>query len=200
MYLYHFFEKATGPFRNLSDLSVEEAWDVVNRIRVERPNTQCAQRHDKYVEYRVKGDNVAATKYKEMANDELKHAMYEHEWAVKEIEKRVRDKNNDVVIQSAIAEANMIKQLDIRCTGPDQFAGRLSGGNQQKVCLARAITMNAKLLIVSTTSSADFCNPFGSDFTCFYGNCCFCRRKHYHLDHYCSCCILYPEHSCKSRN
>jgi len=44
---------------------------------------------------------------------------------------------------------NMIKALDIRCTGPDQYAGRLSGGNQQKVCLARAITMEPKLLIVS---------------------------------------------------
>lgn len=44
---------------------------------------------------------------------------------------------------------DMIKQLDIRCTGPEQFAGRLSGGNQQKVCLARAITMDPKLLIVS---------------------------------------------------
>ena len=44
---------------------------------------------------------------------------------------------------------DMIKQLDIRCTGPEQFAGRLSGGNQQKVCLARAITMGPKLLIVS---------------------------------------------------
>lgn len=43
----------------------------------------------------------------------------------------------------------MIKQLDIRCTGPEQYAGRLSGGNQQKVCLARALTMNPKLLIVS---------------------------------------------------
>jgi len=43
----------------------------------------------------------------------------------------------------------MIKKLDIRCTGPDQYAGRLSGGNQQKVCLARALTMNPKLLIVS---------------------------------------------------
>jgi len=43
----------------------------------------------------------------------------------------------------------MIEQLDIRCTGPDQEAGSLSGGNQQKVCLARAITMNPKLLIVS---------------------------------------------------
>ena len=43
----------------------------------------------------------------------------------------------------------MIKALDIRCTGPEQYAGRLSGGNQQKVCLARAITMEPKLLIVS---------------------------------------------------
>lgn len=43
----------------------------------------------------------------------------------------------------------MIEQLDIRCTGPEQYAGRLSGGNQQKVCLARALTMQPKLLIVS---------------------------------------------------
>lgn len=34
------------------------------------------------------------------------------QWAVKEIQKRTRDKNNEVVVQSAIAEANMIKQLD----------------------------------------------------------------------------------------
>ncbi|MED4014534.1 MULTISPECIES: serine/threonine protein kinase [Sutcliffiella] len=34
------------------------------------------------------------------------------QWAVKEIEKRARDKNNEVIIQSAIAEANMIKRLD----------------------------------------------------------------------------------------
>ena len=44
---------------------------------------------------------------------------------------------------------DMIKALDIRCTGPEQYSGRLSGGNQQKVCLARAITMEPKLLIVS---------------------------------------------------
>ncbi|MBQ3077967.1 MAG: sugar ABC transporter ATP-binding protein [Clostridia bacterium] len=44
---------------------------------------------------------------------------------------------------------SMIEALDIRCTGPEQYAGRLSGGNQQKVCLARAITMEPKLLVVS---------------------------------------------------
>jgi simple sugar transport system ATP-binding protein len=44
---------------------------------------------------------------------------------------------------------DMVKQLDIRCTGTNQRAGALSGGNQQKVCLARALTLNPKLLIVS---------------------------------------------------
>lgn len=34
------------------------------------------------------------------------------QWAVKEIKKRVKDRNNEIVIQSAIAEANLIKQLD----------------------------------------------------------------------------------------
>ena len=43
----------------------------------------------------------------------------------------------------------MIKDLDIRCTGPQQLSGRLSGGNQQKVCLARALTLNPKVLFVS---------------------------------------------------
>jgi len=43
----------------------------------------------------------------------------------------------------------MIKVLDIRCTGPKQAVGSLSGGNQQKVCLARALTMRPDLLIVS---------------------------------------------------
>ena len=41
---------------------------------------------EKYVECKAKGDTAKATRYKEMANDELKHAMYQHEWAVKAIE------------------------------------------------------------------------------------------------------------------
>ena len=44
---------------------------------------------------------------------------------------------------------NMIRDLDIRCTGPGQVVKRLSGGNQQKVCLSRAITMKPEVLFVS---------------------------------------------------
>lgn len=43
----------------------------------------------------------------------------------------------------------MIKELDIRCTSAAQSTGSLSGGNQQKVCVARALTQEPDLLLVS---------------------------------------------------
>lgn len=44
---------------------------------------------------------------------------------------------------------DMIKELDIRCFSSLQATGTLSGGNQQKVCIARALTMNPKMIFVS---------------------------------------------------
>lgn len=44
---------------------------------------------------------------------------------------------------------HMVETLDIRCTGIGQAAGRLSGGNQQKVCLAQALTLEPDILFVS---------------------------------------------------
>lgn len=52
LYLYHFFDKRTGPFKSLTSVSKEEAQRVIDQIKEERPNSQCAARHDKYVEYR----------------------------------------------------------------------------------------------------------------------------------------------------
>ncbi|MFA5576130.1 MAG: sugar ABC transporter ATP-binding protein [Tissierellaceae bacterium] len=42
-----------------------------------------------------------------------------------------------------------IEQLEIRCTSEKQLARNLSGGNQQKVCLAKAFATDPKLLFVS---------------------------------------------------
>lgn len=43
----------------------------------------------------------------------------------------------------------MIRELDIRCTGHAQPVKSLSGGNQQKVCIARALTLEPDILFVS---------------------------------------------------
>jgi simple sugar transport system ATP-binding protein len=42
-----------------------------------------------------------------------------------------------------------IRLLDIKCTGPRQRVGNLSGGNQQKVCLAKAFALQPDVLFVS---------------------------------------------------
>ena len=53
--------------------------------------------------------------------------------------------------QAAVTEnANKyIEELDIRCTGPNQNVRRLSGGNQQKVCIAKALTSEPRIIFVS---------------------------------------------------
>ena len=46
MYLYHFYDKRTGPFKSLSRLPLEEAKSVIEKIKAERPESLCAQRDD----------------------------------------------------------------------------------------------------------------------------------------------------------
>ena len=44
MYLYHYFDKRSGPFKSLTALSEEEAEKVLNQLKAERPDSLCAQR------------------------------------------------------------------------------------------------------------------------------------------------------------
>jgi ribose transport system ATP-binding protein len=53
----------------------------------------------------------------------------------------------DEARQAAIV-SRFIEQLDIRCAGPEQPVGQLSGGNQQKVLLARWLCTDPRLLIL----------------------------------------------------
>ena len=63
MYLYHYFDKTTGAFNNLSELSIDEAKNILNKIKAEKPNSQAALRHDKYVEYRRNCENIIRSEF-----------------------------------------------------------------------------------------------------------------------------------------
>ena len=58
MDLYHYYDRTIGPFRNLSDLSVEEAGAVLARIRQEKPGSQSAGRDPLYVEHRRRCEDI----------------------------------------------------------------------------------------------------------------------------------------------
>ncbi len=63
IYLYHYFDKAIGPFKNLSDISVEEAKAVLDDIKCRKPASQAAQRHDKYVQYRRNCESILRSEF-----------------------------------------------------------------------------------------------------------------------------------------
>ncbi|WP_315673826.1 hypothetical protein [Clostridium sp. 19966] len=59
MFLYHYFEKSVGPFRNLSDLSMDEAKLVIENIRESRSDTYAAKRDENYMKRRAAYEELA---------------------------------------------------------------------------------------------------------------------------------------------
>lgn len=57
-YLYHYYEKSKGPFQNLSDLSIEEAQQILDEIKA-RDEVFAAKRYDGYLERRRELEEVA---------------------------------------------------------------------------------------------------------------------------------------------
>ncbi len=53
MFLYHYFDKSVGPFFSLSDIPIDEAKVILNRINKEKPNAQSAHRQPTYMEDRA---------------------------------------------------------------------------------------------------------------------------------------------------
>ncbi len=47
----------------MSDLPIDEAKSILDRIKITKPNSQNAQRHDKYVEYRHNCENIIRSEF-----------------------------------------------------------------------------------------------------------------------------------------
>lgn len=58
MYLYHYYEKSSRPFLNLSELPLEEANQILEAIKEHKPNTQCAKRQSEYMKARVHYEGI----------------------------------------------------------------------------------------------------------------------------------------------
>ena len=61
MFLYHYFDKAIGAFTNLSDLSIDEANTILDKIKESKPNSQSATRHPEYMERRHRNESKLKT-------------------------------------------------------------------------------------------------------------------------------------------
>lgn len=63
MLLYHYYDKKIGPFKNLSDLSIEEANRILLTIKSEKPETMCAKRQGSYIADRRHFENILRNEF-----------------------------------------------------------------------------------------------------------------------------------------
>ena len=57
-YLYHYYEKSNGPFKNLSDLAIDEAQKVLNEIKLKN-EVFASHRYEGYLERRKELEQTA---------------------------------------------------------------------------------------------------------------------------------------------
>ena len=58
MYLYHYYDKRSGPFKSLTALPVEQRNLVLEKIKIERPDSMCAKRDLQYIEKRCRCEAI----------------------------------------------------------------------------------------------------------------------------------------------
>lgn len=64
MFLYHYFDRTIGPFRNLSDLSMEDANKILQEIASTKPNVQCAKRSSGYMQARAYYESILRSEFR----------------------------------------------------------------------------------------------------------------------------------------
>ena len=58
MYLYHYYDKRSGPFRSLTALTQDEADSVLAKIKQDRPASLTAQRDADYISKRMNCERI----------------------------------------------------------------------------------------------------------------------------------------------
>lgn len=64
MYLYHYYDREIGPFKNLSDIPIEEANEILHNIANIKPHTQCAKRQSTYMQDRLYYENILRCEFR----------------------------------------------------------------------------------------------------------------------------------------
>lgn len=59
MYLYHYYDKRIGPFKNLSDLTCERAEELLQNIKMQYPASLAAKRDAEYMKRRMEYEALA---------------------------------------------------------------------------------------------------------------------------------------------
>ena len=66
MYLYHYFDKRSGPFKSLTALTPKRAEKMLEKINKERPGGFCAKRDANYLEVRRACERIVFTRFLSM--------------------------------------------------------------------------------------------------------------------------------------
>ena len=66
MVLYHYYEQSTGPLRSISDLPDEEAENVLQRIKLEKPDIFLSKRPEDYLQKRRRFEGILREEFIKM--------------------------------------------------------------------------------------------------------------------------------------
>lgn len=66
MYLYHYYDETLEPFLNLSDLSIDKAKNILDKIKQEKPDTLAAQRNDSYISNRLYYEQILRNEFRKL--------------------------------------------------------------------------------------------------------------------------------------
>ena len=76
LHLYHYYDKTVGSFVSLSDIPIEDAKSILNKIKTIKPNVQSAKRHETYMEDRHYYKEVLKTEFRKKGGKIKRHSPH----------------------------------------------------------------------------------------------------------------------------